>query len=78
MLVRAWRGARHQHREGLMVEAVAGLVPCPLTLFAMFYAMARGVPEAGLAFALAMMIAWVSPWEPWQPPPSSPATASST
>lgn len=56
MLVRAWRGARHQHSEGLMVGAVAGLVPCPLTLFAMFFAMARGVPEAGLAFALAMMI----------------------
>jgi ABC-type nickel/cobalt efflux system permease component RcnA len=29
--------------------------PCPLTLFAMFLALARGVPEAGLTFALSMM-----------------------
>lgn len=35
---------------------MAGLVPCPLTLFAMFYALARGVPEAGLMFAVAMML----------------------
>ena len=34
---------------------VAGLVPCPLTLFAMFFALARGIPEAGLVFAIAMM-----------------------
>jgi len=38
-----------------MVGVVAGLVPCPLTLFAMVLALSRGVPEAGLAFAGAMV-----------------------
>ena len=52
----AWRGRPHFHNEGLAVGFVAGLVPCPLTLFAMFFALSRGVPEAGLVFAAAMMI----------------------
>jgi ABC-type nickel/cobalt efflux system permease component RcnA len=39
-----------------MVGVVAGLVPCPLTLFAMVVALGRGVPEAGLTFAAAMMV----------------------
>jgi len=39
-----------------MVGVIAGLVPCPLTLFAMFLALSRGVPEAGLTFAVAMML----------------------
>ena len=56
LVIRAFRGPNHQHREGLAVGFVAGLVPCPLTLFAMFYALGRGVPEAGLTFALAMML----------------------
>ena len=56
-LFRAWRGPAHEHREGIMVGVIAGLVPCPLTLFAMFLALGRGVPEAGLMFALAMMAA---------------------
>jgi len=30
-------------------------VPCPLTLFVMFFALARGVVAVGLAFALSMM-----------------------
>ena len=55
-LWRAWRGPIHTHPEGLMVGAIAGLVPCPLTLFAMFLALSRGVPEAGLTFAVAMML----------------------
>jgi ABC-type nickel/cobalt efflux system permease component RcnA len=55
-LYRAWRGPVHEHREGLMVGVIAGLVPCPLTLFAMFLALSRGVPQAGLTFALAMML----------------------
>ena len=38
-----------------MLGVIAGLVPCPLTLFAMFLALSRGVPEAGLIFAVAMM-----------------------
>src|SRR6478672_8217526 len=56
LIVRAWRGSGHAHGEGLAVGVVAGLVPCPLTLFAMFFALSRGVPEAGLIFAVAMML----------------------
>jgi len=56
LLLRAVRGHRHVHGEGVAVGFVAGLVPCPLTLFAMFLALGRGVPEAGLMFALAMML----------------------
>jgi len=56
LLFRALRGRRHVHGEGVAVGFVAGLVPCPLTLFAMFLALGRGVPEAGLMFALAMML----------------------
>jgi nickel/cobalt transporter (NicO) family protein len=56
LIVRAWRGRSHPHGEGLAVGFIAGLVPCPLTLFAMFYALARGVPEAGVVFAVAMMV----------------------
>ena len=55
-LFRALRGRTHEHREGIVVGIVAGLVPCPLTLFAMFLALSRGVPEAGLTFALAMVL----------------------
>jgi nickel/cobalt exporter len=56
LILRAWRGRAHLHGEGLAVGFVAGLVPCPLTLFAMFFALSRGVPEAGLVFAAAMML----------------------
>ena len=59
LLIRALRGhASHSHdeRNGVMVGMVAGLVPCPLTLFAMVLALSRGVPEAGLTFALAMVL----------------------
>lgn len=55
LLVRAWRGQPHRHGEGLAVGVIAGLVPCPLTLFVMFMALGRGVPEAGLTFAVAMV-----------------------
>jgi len=55
LILRAWRRQEHVHGEGLAVGFVAGLVPCPLTLFAMFFALSRGVPEAGLVFAVAMM-----------------------
>ena len=50
-----WRRP-HIHGEGFAVGFMAGLVPCPLTLFLMFYATSRGVPEAGLTFALAMLL----------------------
>jgi nickel/cobalt exporter len=55
-LVRAFRGQGHRHHEGVVVGVIAGLIPCPLTLFAMFLALARGVPEAGLTFALSMFL----------------------
>jgi nickel/cobalt transporter (NicO) family protein len=55
-LFRALRGRAHEHREGIVVGIVAGLVPCPLTLFAMFLALSRGILEAGLTFAVAMML----------------------
>lgn len=56
LLWRAWRARPHVHGEGVAVGFVAGLVPCPLTLFAMLFAMSRGVVEAGLVFAVAMML----------------------
>lgn len=55
MIVRAWRGPPENHSEGAFVGVMAGLIPCPLTLFAMVLAINRGVPEAGLVFAGAMM-----------------------
>jgi nickel/cobalt exporter len=56
LVIRALRGRGHPHGEGLVVGFVAGLVPCPLTLFAMFFALGRGVPEAGVTFAAAMFL----------------------
>jgi ABC-type nickel/cobalt efflux system permease component RcnA len=47
LLWRAWRGRAHPHGEGLVVGVVAGLVPCPLTLFAMLGALGRGVLRPG-------------------------------
>ena len=58
MLYRAVRRPvdRHHAAEGVAVGAIAGLVPCPLTLFVMTYSVSRGAPGAGLAFAAIMMI----------------------
>jgi ABC-type nickel/cobalt efflux system permease component RcnA len=56
LVFRAWRGRPHVHGEGAGIGFVAGLVPCPLTLFAMLFALSRGVVEAGLVFAVAMML----------------------
>src|SRR5215212_5151679 len=56
LILRACRGRAHPHGEGIAVGFVAGLIPCPLTLFAMLFAMSRGVIEAGLVFAAAMML----------------------
>lgn len=56
LVARALRRDPHLHGEGAMVGVAAGLVPCPLTLFAVMYAVARGVPEAGIVFALAMLV----------------------
>ncbi|RWN65045.1 MAG: ABC transporter permease [Mesorhizobium sp.] len=54
-----WRalshGRRHKH-EGEAVGVMAGLIPCPLTLFVMTFAMSRGIPGAGILFAITMMV----------------------
>ncbi len=53
LLIAAIRGqAAHGHHEDAAFGVVAGLIPCPLTLFVMTFSSARGAPEAGLAFAL--------------------------
>jgi ABC-type nickel/cobalt efflux system permease component RcnA len=58
MLLRAWRRSSHHHHasQGMMVGVMAGLIPCPLTLFVMVFALSRGVPEAGIVFATAIML----------------------
>ncbi|PLU08049.1 nickel/cobalt transporter [Sinorhizobium medicae] len=45
----------HGEGQGVAVGFMAGLIPCPLTLFVMTFAISRGVPEAGIMFALVMM-----------------------
>ncbi|WP_099868083.1 nickel/cobalt transporter [Pararhizobium haloflavum] len=61
MMMRAIRGSSHDQTGGRGIAAgvAAGLIPCPLTLFVMTFAMSLGVIEAGLAFAL-MMLAGVA------------------
>lgn len=59
MIYRATRTRRRRHHDrlhGVAMGAAAGLVPCPLTLFVMMFAMSRQVPAAGVAFAGAMAI----------------------
>jgi ABC-type nickel/cobalt efflux system permease component RcnA len=56
LVVRALRGKQHLHGEGFAIGFVAGLIPCPLTLFVMVLSLSRGIPEAGLTFAAAMLI----------------------
>jgi nickel/cobalt exporter len=56
MLWQGFRGTGHGHGQGMAAGLAAGLIPCPLTLFVMTFAISRGVPEAGVAFALVMMI----------------------
>jgi len=56
-VIRALRGPTgHPPREGVAVGIIAGLIPCPLTLFVMVTAIARDVPAAGLAFAASMFL----------------------
>lgn len=46
-LVRALRGrAHHAKQEGVAVGVIAGIIPCPLTLFVMALALSKGVPAA--------------------------------
>jgi nickel/cobalt exporter len=56
MLSQGLRGTGHAHGQGMAAGFAAGLIPCPLTLFVMTFAISRGVPEAGVAFAAVMMI----------------------
>jgi nickel/cobalt exporter len=56
MLWRALGHGHHHEHEGEAVGVMAGLIPCPLTLFVMTFAMARGVPVAGVLFAGTMMV----------------------
>lgn len=58
MLWRALRRTGHHHDtgEGAAFGFMAGLIPCPLTLFVMTFAMTRGVPQVGVAFAAMMMV----------------------
>lgn len=57
MLLQAVRGAGHAHGgQATAAGFAAGLIPCPLTLFVMTFAISRGVPQAGVAFAAVMMI----------------------
>ncbi|TIM69737.1 MAG: ABC transporter permease [Mesorhizobium sp.] len=55
MIWRAFSHGHHRKHEGEAVGFMAGLIPCPLTLFVMTFAMSRGVPVAGLLFAVTMM-----------------------
>ena len=59
MIWQAFRmGRDHQHlgaRSGIFA-IFSGLIPCPLTLFVMTYAIGKGVASAGLAFAVFMMV----------------------
>jgi nickel/cobalt transporter (NicO) family protein len=54
--IRLGRGRAQGHRQGAAFGLASGLVPCPLTLFVMAFAIGRSVPEAGVAFALVMLV----------------------
>jgi nickel/cobalt transporter (NicO) family protein len=56
LIVRAIRAKPHVHGEGIATGFIAGLIPCPLTLFVMTLALSRGAPEAGLAFSVSMLL----------------------
>lgn len=56
MLWQGFRGSGHAHAQSVAAGLAAGLIPCPLTLFLMTFAISRDVPEAGVAFAAVMMM----------------------
>jgi len=56
LIYRAIWAKPHVHGEGMATGFIAGLIPCPLTLFVMTLALSRGAPEAGLAFSVAMLL----------------------
>lgn len=54
------RGATRRNEPGqtkrhVLTGLFAGLIPCPLTLFTVTYCVSRGVPIAGVMFAVAML-----------------------
>lgn len=53
---RSHHSRQGEPKEGLGIALTTGLVPCPLTLFVVVAALSRGVPEAGLVFAGAMLV----------------------
>lgn len=57
MIWSALRGQRHTSNTGRSgaFAVFAGLIPCPLTLFVMAFAVTQGVVVAGLAFSLVML-----------------------
>lgn len=58
MIWQAFRPPAHSHAAGqnTAFAIMSGLIPCPLTLFVMTFAITRKIPEAGVAFAAVMMI----------------------
>ncbi|QND68452.1 ABC transporter permease [Mesorhizobium loti] len=56
MIWRALSLGHHHRHEGEAVGVIAGLIPCPLTLFVMTFAISRGVPVAGILSAITMMV----------------------
>jgi ABC-type nickel/cobalt efflux system permease component RcnA len=56
LIFRAIRARPHVHGEGIATGFIAGLIPCPLTLFVMTLALSRAAPEAGLAFSISMLM----------------------
>lgn len=56
VVISALRTPRPHVHGGTALGVAAGLIPCPLTLFVMTFAAARGVPEVGLAFAGMMLV----------------------
>ncbi|MDM9624982.1 ABC transporter permease [Rhizobium sp. S152] len=49
-------GHIHSEGEGILMGVAAGLIPCPLTLFVMTFAMIHQVVVTGLLFAVTMML----------------------
>lgn len=49
-------GHAHHDREGIAFGFMAGLIPCPLTLFIMNYAVLHHVVPVGILFAVSMML----------------------
>jgi nickel/cobalt transporter (NicO) family protein len=50
------KGSAHQHRAGSLLSLGVGLLPCPLTVLVLTYAMANGTMMAGLALTGVMAL----------------------